>query len=192
MFGLVTPAAAGHDEDCPRNCVSGSPEWKPSRATRDLVPFGNWVVSRYSFTCSVRNRCSHCFELASEKKRSGKTWSGYRQQRGVHLIGGGPPRQSVSVLCSVIESSVPVPVAGKVLSYGLGSGQPKIGIDFAFDVIVAVISGGMTLAAEVGQISPTVEGTHRQFFEQRTQRCWRSTFLALHLDDCMHFCRRGS
>lgn len=133
MFSSIWPAS-WHDEDCPMDRFCGSPEWSPSRATRDLVPFGNWVASRYSCTCSARD---HCVELVSEKNRSGKARSGNRRQRGVHPVGGCAPRQRVFVLRSAIASSGPV--AGKVLSYRLRSGQSKIVIDFGFAAIVAVI-----------------------------------------------------
>lgn len=51
-----------------------------------------------------------------------------------------------------------VGVAAIVLSSRLGSGDPNIGIGFEFDVIVAVILGGTSLAGGVGRISGTVIG----------------------------------
>jgi ribose/xylose/arabinose/galactoside ABC-type transport system permease subunit len=51
-----------------------------------------------------------------------------------------------------------VGVAAIVLSSRLGTGDPNIGIGFEFDVIVAVILGGTSLAGGVGRISGTVIG----------------------------------
>jgi ribose/xylose/arabinose/galactoside ABC-type transport system permease subunit len=51
-----------------------------------------------------------------------------------------------------------VAIAAIVLSSRLGSGDPNIGIGFEFDVIVAVILGGTSLAGGVGRISGTVIG----------------------------------
>jgi ribose/xylose/arabinose/galactoside ABC-type transport system permease subunit len=55
-------------------------------------------------------------------------------------------------------TGVSVAVAAIVLSSRLGTGDPNIGIGFEFDVIVAVILGGTSLAGGVGRISGTVIG----------------------------------
>jgi ribose/xylose/arabinose/galactoside ABC-type transport system permease subunit len=49
-------------------------------------------------------------------------------------------------------------LAALVLSSRLGSGDPNIGIGFEFDVIVAVILGGTSLAGGEGRISGTILG----------------------------------
>lgn len=85
--------------------------------------------------------------------------------RHVYAIGGNEEAARLAgvnvnrvlfVLYSVTGLSVGV--AGIVLSSRLGSGDPNIGIGFEFDVIVAVILGGTSLAGGVGRISGTVIG----------------------------------
>lgn len=85
--------------------------------------------------------------------------------RHVYAIGGNEEaarlagvnvNRTLFLLYSVTGLSVGI--AAIVLSSRLGSGDPNIGIGFEFDVIVAVILGGTSLAGGVGRISGTVIG----------------------------------
>jgi ribose/xylose/arabinose/galactoside ABC-type transport system permease subunit len=85
--------------------------------------------------------------------------------RHVYAIGGneeaarlaGVNVDRVTFLLYAI-TGLSVGVAAIVLSSRLGTGDPNIGIGFEFDVIVAVILGGTSLAGGVGRISGTVIG----------------------------------
>jgi ribose/xylose/arabinose/galactoside ABC-type transport system permease subunit len=85
--------------------------------------------------------------------------------RHVYAIGGNEEAarlagvnvgRTLFLLYSVTGMSVGI--AAIVLSSRLGSGDPNIGIGFEFDVIVAVILGGTSLAGGIGRISGTVIG----------------------------------
>jgi ribose/xylose/arabinose/galactoside ABC-type transport system permease subunit len=85
--------------------------------------------------------------------------------RHVYAIGGNEEAARLAgvqvnrVLFSLyLMAGAATGVAAIVLSSRLGSGDPNIGIGFEFDVIVAVILGGTTLAGGHGRISGTVLG----------------------------------
>lgn len=85
--------------------------------------------------------------------------------RHVYAIGGNEEAARLAgvrvnrVLFSLyLMAGAAAGVAAIVLSSRLGSGDPNIGIGFEFDVIVAVILGGTSLAGGQGRISGTVLG----------------------------------
>jgi ribose/xylose/arabinose/galactoside ABC-type transport system permease subunit len=71
-------------------------------------------------------------------------------------LSGVNVRQVTFLLYSM--AGIAAGLAALVLSSRLGSGDPNIGIGFEFDVIVAVILGGTSLAGGEGRISGTVLG----------------------------------
>jgi ribose/xylose/arabinose/galactoside ABC-type transport system permease subunit len=85
--------------------------------------------------------------------------------RHVYAIGGNEETARLSgvnvkrVLFSVyLMSGVATGLAAVVLTSRLGSGDPNIGIGFEFEVIVAVILGGTSLAGGEGRIAGTIVG----------------------------------
>lgn len=85
--------------------------------------------------------------------------------RHVYAIGGNEETARLSgvnvnrVLYVVYTlSGVATGIAAVVLTSRLGSGDPNIGIGFEFEVIVAVILGGTSLAGGEGRIAGTVVG----------------------------------
>jgi ribose/xylose/arabinose/galactoside ABC-type transport system permease subunit len=85
--------------------------------------------------------------------------------RHVYAIGGNEETARLSgvnvkkVLFLVyLMSGIATGIAAVVLTSRLGSGDPNIGIGFEFEVIVAVILGGTSLAGGEGRIAGTIIG----------------------------------
>jgi ribose/xylose/arabinose/galactoside ABC-type transport system permease subunit len=85
--------------------------------------------------------------------------------RHVYAIGGNEETARMSgvnvnrVLFLVyLMSGLATGLAAVVLTSRLGSGDPNIGIGFEFEVIVAVILGGTSLAGGEGRIAGTIVG----------------------------------
>ncbi|MFZ0322584.1 MAG: ABC transporter permease [Actinomycetes bacterium] len=85
--------------------------------------------------------------------------------RHVYAIGGNEETARLSgvnvkrvLFLLYLMSGIATGVAAVVLTSRLGSGDPNIGIGFEFQVIVAVILGGTSLAGGEGRIAGTIIG----------------------------------